>query len=106
VPPDHSDSNYRMASEALLQKVPLLPANVHRMQAEREDRDAAAQEYTNEIAKVFGVPPSGRPPSFDLVLLGMGPDAHTASLFPHTQALGVTDRWVVPTMCPGSTPTG
>jgi 6-phosphogluconolactonase len=100
VPPDNAESNYRMANEAMLSKVPIPPANVHRLPAERDDRDAAARDYAAEIAKVFGVPADGPPPAFDLVLLGMGPDAHTASLFPHTTGLAVTDRWVTPNYVP------
>jgi 6-phosphogluconolactonase len=95
VPPDNKDSNYRMAHEALLSKLPIGEKQVHRLQAERSDRDQAARDYENDIAKVFGVSPAGPMPAFDLILLGMGPCGHTASLFPHTTALKETKRWVV-----------
>jgi 6-phosphogluconolactonase len=100
VPPDHKDSNYRMANEALLKKITVPAGHIHRLQADREDRDAAACDYQAEIAKTFGVSPEGDPPVFDLVLLGMGPDGHTASLFPSTTALKETQRWVVPNYVP------
>jgi 6-phosphogluconolactonase len=100
VPPDHPDSNYRMAREALLTRVPLPPAHVHRIQAERPDHDAAARDYQAEIAHTLGVDAAGEPPALDLLLQGMGPCGHTASLFPHTAALNETVRWVVPNFVP------
>jgi 6-phosphogluconolactonase len=89
VPPDHEDSNYRMAHEALLSRVPV--GGVHRMRGELPPAEAAAA-YEEELRKFFG--PEGVP-AFDLILLGIGEDGHTASLFPETSALDVTDRWAV-----------
>ena len=85
VPPDHDDSNYRMATDALLAKVPIPPGNVHRVHAELAAAVAAA-EYESELRRVFN-PRPGEFPRFDLIVLGMGPDGHTASLFPGTAAL-------------------
>lgn len=87
VPPDHEDSNYRMANEALLSGVPV--GSVHRMRGELAPAEAAA-DYERELRGFFG-----GPPVFDLVLLGIGEDGHTASLFPRTPALDVTDRLAV-----------
>jgi 6-phosphogluconolactonase len=83
VPPDHPDSNYKMAFDALLCKVPVPAANVHRMKGEI-DPAAAATEYGKLLKEKFG---DG---GLDLVLLGMGPDGHTLSLFPGTTALAET----------------
>ncbi len=90
VPPDHEDSNYRMARETLLSRIRV--GSVHRMRCELTPEEAAAA-YERELREFFGT--SDEPPRFDLILLGLGKDGHTASLFPETSALDVTDRWVV-----------
>jgi 6-phosphogluconolactonase len=95
VAPDHPDSNYRMARESLLDAIEPDPARVHRMLGEETPARAAAA-YEAMLHAFFAVAPHGPPPSFDLVLFGMGADGHTASLFPGTAALDETERWVVP----------
>jgi 6-phosphogluconolactonase len=92
VPPDHPDSNYRMASEALLSHIPVTPGHVHRMRGEDPDAAGAAAAYAHEIRVVFG---EADLPTFDLVLLGLGPDGHTLSLFPGSSALAKSQDLVV-----------
>ncbi len=94
VPPDHPDSNYGAARAALLDRVPVPAENIHRIPAELADAEAAACAYEEELRRSFS-PPEGQPPRFDLVLLGLGADGHTASLFPGSAALGERERWVV-----------
>jgi 6-phosphogluconolactonase len=94
VPPDHPESNYRMAHEALLSKVPVPAGNVYRVAGEDLDADRAARQYEQTLREFFQ-PAAGAYPRFDLILLGMGPDGHTASLFPGTTALQEESRWVV-----------
>ena len=89
VPPDHADSNYRMVNEALFSRVPVPEENVHRILSENPVAEDAAREYESDLRK------SGFNPAFDLILLGLGEDGHTASLFPHSPALRETEHLVV-----------
>lgn len=96
VPPQNPDSNYRMVHEALISRVAIPPANVHRVQGEL-DANESASAYETELRTVFG---AVEWPRFDLVLLGMGADGHTASLFPDSPALTESTKWVIATLQP------
>ena len=91
VPPDDTHSNYRMAREALLDRVALPDENVHRIRGE-DDPALEAVRYEQDIARLYRTAVF---PAFDLILLGMGDNGHTASLFPGTAALREKERWVV-----------
>jgi 6-phosphogluconolactonase len=101
VPPDSEDSNYHLAHETLLSKVPLAANQIHRMPADAENHDEASLAYTQEIQRVFG---TNGIPSFDLLQLGMGPEAHTASLFPHQASLHEQTRLIIPVTVPKPPP--
>jgi 6-phosphogluconolactonase len=94
VPPDDPDSNFRMASESMLSKVSLKPEQVYRIKGEYEDTEKAALEYEQTLRSYFKVSP-GQLPRFDVVLLGMGDEGHTLSLFPGTKALHDNGRLVM-----------
>jgi 6-phosphogluconolactonase len=94
VPPSDSDSNYRMVNEAMLSKVPVPPGNVFRFAAENPDAAAVAEAYEGTLRKFFELK-AGEFPHFDLILLGLGPDGHTASLFPGTAGLQEKSRLVI-----------
>ncbi|AEI62708.1 6-phosphogluconolactonase [Corallococcus macrosporus] len=93
VPPDHADSNYRLVEDTLLRPLRLPPSHVFRMEGEREDRDAAARDYAAKL-----------PPVLDVVLLGMGEDGHTASLFPGHPALDEAEQRVLAVVGPKPPP--
>lgn len=96
VPPDDPGSNYRMAREAMLDHVPCPPANIHPMPTHFPRADEAARDYERTLRNHF----AGEWPRFDLVLLGLGDDGHTASLFPASLALAERTRWVVAAPAP------
>jgi len=93
VPPDHADSNQRMARQAWLDRVNIPAANIHPMPTDEADPAVAASKHEEQLRGFFKVQ-VGEFPVFDVILLGMGDDGHTASLFPHTEALQVRDRLV------------
>src|ERR1041385_7749093 len=90
VPPDHPDSNYRMAYEAMLSRVPVPEGNVHRIRGENPDAQKAADEYEQTLIQQT----KQSLPRLDLILLGLGPDGHTASIFPGSDVLHETKRLV------------
>lgn len=93
VPPEHPDSNFRMAHEILLSKCPLPTEQVHRIEGEREPA-AAARAYAGELRQYLGRAQEQSPPRLDLLLLGLGADGHIASLFPGSPLLDETEEWV------------
>ncbi len=91
VPPDHEQSNFKLASDTFLSRVAIAPENVHRIKGE-EPAEQAASNYEDALRKFFG---ASVMPAFDLILLGMGEDGHTASLFPGSPALAEQERLAV-----------
>jgi 6-phosphogluconolactonase len=98
VPANSADSNYRAVRDTLLERAPLERGQVHPLHGDAADLGAEAERY----ARLLGIWAHGGPPRFDLVLLGLGTDGHTASLFPGSPALAERQRWVVP--APGPPP--
>jgi 6-phosphogluconolactonase len=106
VPPDHPDSNYRMVNESLFSRVPVPQQNIHRIPAEKPVADDAAENYEADLRRFFGEGigggltrladglPGEAIPAFDVILLGLGEDGHTASIFPGSEVLHETKRWV------------
>src|SRR5579862_6246597 len=97
VPPDHADSNFRMANDAMFRRLRANELHVHRVLGELGSAAESAEQYESDLRDFFeprGFVTEGFP-RFDLILLGMGPDGHTASLFPNSPALVETTRWVV-----------
>ena len=101
VPQNNPDSNFYLAQEVLLDKIAIPKSHIHPMPADQPDRDVASQAYTVEMQHTFG---TNGIPSFDLIHLGMGPEGHTASLFPHQASLHEIHRLVMPVSVPKPPP--
>lgn len=101
VPPEDPESNFHLAQQVMLSHLSLRPEQIHRVPADAPDRNAASQAYAAEMQRVFG---TNDVPSFDLIQLGMGPEAHTASLFPHQPSLHEQQRLVIPVSVPKPPP--
>ena len=101
VPPDDPESNFHMAQQVLLSHIPIPANQVHRMPADQPDHNAASYAYTQEMQRSFG---TDGVPVFDLIQLGMGPEGHTASLFPHQPSLHEQQRVVMPVTVPKPPP--
>ena len=93
VSPQSPESNYRLANDTFLKKVPISPKNVHRIMGESSDYSQAVKDYDHTLRQVFSLTP-GQFPQFDLMVLGMGPDGHIGSLLPNSYALFDTDDLV------------
>jgi 6-phosphogluconolactonase len=101
VPVTDPECNYNMALEVMLSKLQLNANQIHRMPADESDPDAAAEKYTQEMRRVLGTDGT---PAFDLIQLGMGPEGHTASLFPHQASLHEQERLILPVSVPKPPP--